>query len=82
MRARLTGRGTDAPEVVERRLREAAEECRHALEFDYLVVNDDFREALSQLLSIVTTQRLRMDRQEKRHAGLLSELMGSDEASE
>lgn len=78
LRERLTGRGTDAPEVVERRLSEAAEECRHALEFDYLVVNDDFSEALGQLLSIVTTQRLRMDRQERRHASLLSELMASD----
>ncbi|MGM0571036.1 guanylate kinase [Marinobacter sp.] len=78
LRERLVGRGTDAPEVVERRLREAAEECRHALEFDYLVVNDDFADALSQLLSIVTCQRLRMDRQEVRHAGLLSSLMGGD----
>ncbi|GGY83780.1 guanylate kinase [Marinobacter zhanjiangensis] len=78
LRARLTDRGTDAPEVVERRLDEAAEECRHALEFDYLVVNDDFGEALSQLLSIVTSQRLRIDRQEIRHQGLLSELMAGD----
>lgn len=78
LRERLVGRGTDAPEVVERRLREAAEECRHALEFDYLVVNDDFAEALDQLLSIVTCQRLRMDRQEMRHAGLLASLMGGD----
>lgn len=78
LRQRLTGRGTDAPEVVERRLREAAEECRHALEFDYLVVNDDFSEALSQLLAIVTSQRLRMDRQEVRHAGLLASLMAGD----
>ena len=79
LRERLVGRGTDAPEVVERRLREAAEECRHALEFDYLVVNDDFAEALNQLLSIVTCQRLRMDRQEVRHAGLLSSLMAGDD---
>ncbi|WP_328188778.1 guanylate kinase [Marinobacter sp. OP 3.4] len=79
LRQRLTGRGTDAEDVVERRLAEAAEECRHALEFDYLVVNDDFARALDQLLSIVTTQRLRMERQEVRHAALLSELMASDQ---
>ncbi|MDX1461201.1 MAG: guanylate kinase, partial [Xanthomonadales bacterium] len=42
LRQRLTGRGTDAADVVERRLSEASEECRHAGEFDYLVVNDDF----------------------------------------
>ena len=78
LRARLTGRGTDAAEVVERRLNEAAEECRHALEFDYLVVNDDFGVALDQLLCIVQSQRLRMESQEKRHASLLAELMASD----
>lgn len=52
LRNRLTGRGTDAPEVVERRLREAAEECRHAVEFDYLVVNDAFEVALADLQAI------------------------------
>ncbi|MCW9008794.1 MAG: guanylate kinase, partial [Marinobacter sp.] len=40
LRDRLVGRGTDAPEIVERRLAEAEEECRHAVEFDFLVVND------------------------------------------
>lgn len=77
LQERLTGRGTDAPEVVARRLKEAAEECSHALEFDFLVVNDDFDHALTELLSIVTAQRLRMKVQEVRHAGLLSELMGA-----
>lgn len=77
LRSRLTGRGTDAPDVVERRLAEATEECRHALEFDYLVVNDDFSEAFDQLMSIVHSQRLRMEYQQKRHAALLSELMSS-----
>lgn len=75
LRERLSGRGTDAPEVVERRLKEAAEECRHALEFDYLVVNDDFNVALSELLAIVTAQRLRIEAQQVRQAGLLASLM-------
>lgn len=76
LRERLTGRGTDAPDVIERRLREAAEECRHVLEFDYLIVNDDFEQALTELLAIVTAQRLRIQAQGVRHADLLSELMG------
>lgn len=74
LRQRLTGRGTDAAEVVERRLREAAEECRHAQEFDFLVVNDDFEVALADLLAIVRGQRLRVTAQEARHAGLLASL--------
>lgn len=75
LRARLTGRGTDAPEVVERRLREAGDECSHALEFDYLVINDDFETALGDLLAIVECQRLRVEAQEIRHADLLERLV-------
>ncbi|MBW0148646.1 guanylate kinase [Marinobacter arenosus] len=74
LRERLTGRGTDAPDVVERRLTEAAEECRHALEFDYLVVNDQFELALADLLAIVRSQRLRMSVQQVRHGELLAGL--------
>ncbi|WP_166269731.1 guanylate kinase [Marinobacter caseinilyticus] len=75
LRARLTGRGTDSAEVVERRLREAGEECSHVFEFDYLVVNDDFDTALGELLCIMSAQRLRIEAQEVRHAGLLARLV-------
>ncbi|QSP95931.1 guanylate kinase [Marinobacter salinisoli] len=74
LRERLTGRGTDAPDVVERRLAEASEECRHALAFDYLVVNDQFDEALADLLAIVRAQRSRMAVQQYRHQALLAGL--------
>lgn len=80
LRARLTSRGQDAAEVIEHRLREAAEECSHALEFDYLVVNDDFDSALEELLSIVRTQRLRVEFQEVRHSDLLTALVSSGSA--
>lgn len=76
LRERLVGRGTDAPEVVERRLAEAAEECRHAGEFDYLVVNDDFQVALADLLAIARSRRLAMARQRVRHQTLLAGLSG------
>ena len=74
LKDRLTGRGTDAPEVVARRLNEAADECSHAVEFDYLVVNDDFDTALDDLLAIVRCHRLRMQAQQVRHSGLLVRL--------
>lgn len=74
LRERLVGRGTDAPDVVERRLAEAREECRHAVEFDFLVVNDDFATALADLLAIVRAQRLRMTVQQTRHRDLLAGL--------
>ncbi|MBN7768499.1 guanylate kinase [Marinobacter daepoensis] len=74
LRERLVGRGTDAPEVIERRLSEAEEECRHAVAFDYLVVNDVFATAQEDLLAIVRAQRLRMAQQQVRHGGLLESL--------
>ena len=77
LRERLVGRGTDAPEVVERRLAEAEEECRHAVEFDYLVVNEDFQTALQDLQAIIHCCRLGREVQSRQHAALLAELLGS-----
>lgn len=82
LRQRLSGRGTDAAEVIERRLQEAEEECRHAHEFDYLVVNDDFGVALDDLLAIVRSHRSVMSRQQAVHASLLEELSGGGVNSE
>ena len=50
---RLRGRGTDAEEVIARRLRDAASDMTHWSEFDYVVVNDDFDRALADLHAIV-----------------------------
>ena len=49
---RLRGRGTDAEEVIQRRLRDAAADMTHWAEFDYVVVNDDFAQALVELQAI------------------------------
>jgi guanylate kinase len=54
---RLVERGQDAPEVIARRLAAARAELSHALEFDYLVVNDDFESALEALSQIVGAER-------------------------
>ncbi len=67
--------------MVERRLKEAEEECRHAVEFDYLVVNDDFNVALDDLLAIVRSQRLKMSVQQVRYGGLLAGLSAGDQES-
>jgi len=50
---RLRGRGTDAEEVIQRRLRDAAADMTHWPEFDYVVVNDDFARAVEELRAIV-----------------------------
>ncbi|MEO8308093.1 MAG: guanylate kinase [Pseudomonadota bacterium] len=54
LRLRLTGRGTDSPAVIERRLADAVTDMGHYREFDYVVVNDDFDAAVGQLVHIVT----------------------------
>ena len=50
---RLRGRGTDAEDVIQRRLQDAATDMTHWPEFDYVVVNDDFERALGELHAIV-----------------------------
>ena len=51
---RLRGRGTDAEDVIQRRLRDAASDMTHWREFDHVIVNDDFDAALGNLRAIVT----------------------------
>ena len=53
---RLRGRGTDAEEVIQRRLRDAAGDMGHWREFEFVVVNDDFGRALAELQAIVQGQ--------------------------
>ncbi len=50
---RLKGRSTDSPQVIERRLQDAAHDITHWTEFDYVVINDDFDQALTDLHEIV-----------------------------
>ena len=61
---RLRGRGQDDEAVIHRRLAEASKEIAHYNEFDYMVINDNFENALSDLQCIVHAQRLRMVVQE------------------
>lgn len=57
LRQRLTERAADDPSVIENRMRLAAEEISHYAEFDYMVVNDVFEEALEALKAIIVAQR-------------------------
>ena len=50
---RLRGRSTDSEEVIQRRLRDAAEDLSHWREFDYVVINDRFERAIEDLQAIV-----------------------------
>lgn len=73
LRTRLTGRGQDSPAVIEQRLAAAAEDVSHAEVFDYIIVNDDFDEALLDLSAIARSVRLTGGRQTRRHQSLFDE---------
>jgi len=53
---RLARRATDTPEVIRRRLEDAAGDMSHYNEFDYVVVNDDFDKAAADLKRIIDSQ--------------------------
>jgi guanylate kinase len=72
---RLKQRGQDDPEIIESRMNAAVEEMSHYVESDFLVVNDDFEQALAELEAIVTSQRLRTSRQIADLAGMLEDLL-------
>ncbi|MCE5361755.1 guanylate kinase [Pseudomonas anguilliseptica] len=75
LRHRLTNRGQDSGEIIERRMREAVSEMSHYVEYDYLLINDDFAHALSDLKAIFRANQLLQAPQQQRHSGLLSELL-------
>lgn len=74
---RLRERAQDSEAVIKRRLVEAKNEISHYLEYDYLVVNDDFSIALSELRSIIQARRLNCSVQSIKHAQLLQNLLES-----
>jgi guanylate kinase len=65
---RLRGRGTDSDEVIARRLLGARGEMRHVGEFQYVILNNELREAVEDLVAVVRAARLRYANQESRHA--------------
>lgn len=71
---RLTARGQDNSNTIEGRMAEAVEEMSHYVESDFLIVNDDFDQALAQLQSIVSCHRLATDQQKATLANLLTKL--------
>lgn len=72
---RLRNRKQDSEEIIQRRMRDARNEIAHYAEYDYVIINDDFEDALADLVAIFRSERLRLNRQLQHHAGLLSELV-------
>ena len=73
LQERLTLRGQDNKEVIDRRIAAATQEMSHYIDADYLIINDDFETARTQLESIITAQRCRLPATD--HRDLLNNLL-------
>lgn len=74
LRRRLIDRGQDSTAVIERRLQAARSEIAHLTEFDYVMINNNFDDAVEDLVSIVRATRLRIAAQVFRHSDLINSL--------
>ena len=75
LRERLTDRGQDDKSIIDRRMQDAVSEMRHYDEFDYLVINDDFNLALTDLSTIIHSQRFLLSQQTEKYQSLLNSLI-------
>jgi guanylate kinase len=64
LKQRLQARGTDSPEELDLRLRNAPLELKDYSAFQYVILNDDLERAANQMTAIVHAERARLSRQE------------------
>ncbi|WP_018412216.1 guanylate kinase [Methyloversatilis thermotolerans] len=71
---RLTGRASDAQEVIERRLAAAREEIGHVHEFDFVIINNILEQALDEMVTVARAARLLTSSQLARHPDFFNSL--------
>ncbi len=72
---RLKERKQDSAEVIQKRMTAAKSECGHFREFDYIVINDHFDTAVSDLEAVIHAARLRCETQCKKHQQLIEKIL-------
>jgi len=72
---RLQGRGQDDDEVINKRMQEAINEMSHYQESQWLIVNDDFEQALNEFHGLILALRLDIAKQQQRYQVLLNDLL-------
>ncbi len=72
LKRRLSGRGTETQELIDKRMKEALNEIARATEFDYIVVNDDINTAVDDIIEVISSSRLTLKRQKNLIDGVLS----------
>ncbi len=75
LRERLTSRAQDDDAIIDKRMHEAISEMSHYVEFDYLIINDDFDEATDDLAAIIKGNRMLHEHQQQKHEDLLAQLL-------
>lgn len=75
LESRLKGRGQDNDNVINDRMNAAIDEMSHYNEYDYLVINDDFSDAVSEIKAIICAERQKLALQRQKHAQLLCNLL-------
>jgi len=79
LRERLHLRGQDNDDAIRKRTAEAVIEMSHHAEYDYIVVNDHFDQAIEDVKAIIRAERLRTARQVRKRQGLLDDLLSRGE---
>ncbi|PNK60188.1 guanylate kinase [Psychrobacter sp. FDAARGOS_221] len=75
LRQRLSSRGQDSQEVIEKRLAGSVTEMKQYVHFDYVVINDHFEAALSELKAIIVAKRQTTERQKARYGETIADLI-------
>ena len=74
LKARIVGRGTDSPEVIEERMRVARQEIEMMALYDYAVVNDQVQNAVDRIKDIIVSEHYRVDRVIGKYIKMLKEM--------
>lgn len=78
LQQRLDSRGQDSAEIIAGRMAEAVSEMSHFDEYDYVIINDEFDQALVELRSVIIAQRQKQANQQARHGKLLADLLSEN----
>ncbi len=73
--SRLRGRASDSDEVIDRRLRDAVSDMRHFTNYDYLIINDNFDQAIDELCGVILSKRVTVCRQSAENEAVLSAML-------
>lgn len=74
LKARIVGRGTDSPEVIEERMHVARQEIEMMALYDYAVVNDQVQNAVDRIKDIIVSEHYRVDRVIGKYIKMLKEI--------